>query len=190
MSDEARPIASPSQTVGPFFHFGLATDARLGCVSASHEAGERIRLRVRVVDGDGVPVPDALVELYQADAGGTYPPSSDPNPAAFTGFGRQATDADGSCAFETIHPGAVDSGQLGRQASHITVCLLARGLLRQLYTRIYFAGDAGHDRDPVLALVPVDRRETLIATRAPDSSDVWDFVIRLQGERETVFFDF
>jgi protocatechuate 3,4-dioxygenase alpha subunit len=190
MSDQGRPIASPSQTVGPFFHFALATNEALGRIAAGDEPGQRIRLRVRVMDGDGLPVPDALVEMYQADAAGAYPkPSQAPGRGTFTGFGRLPTGADGACVFETIRPGPVGAGAAGAQAPHINVCVLARGLLRQVYTRIYFTGDAGHDRDPILDLVPVDRRETLLATTASGSGDLWDFVVRLQGDRETVFFD-
>ena len=189
MSDDVRPIASPSQTVGPFFHFALAPDTTLGRMADPARSGERIQLRVRVLDGDGAPVPDALVELYQADDAGKFPATSDRASAPFPGFGRLPTDADGWCTFETIRPGSVDGGSLGAQAAHINVCLLARGLLRQLYTRIYFAGDRDLDRDPILGLVPSDRRDTLVASRASEPGDSWDFVIRLQGERETVFFD-
>jgi protocatechuate 3,4-dioxygenase, alpha subunit len=191
MSDESRPIASPSQTVGPFFHFGLATNDALGRIATAADTGARIRLRIRVFDGDGALVPDALVEIYQADRDGTYPAraggaGADP---PFTGFGRLPTGPDGSCAFDTIHPGAVRSAA-GVQAPHVNVCLLARGLLRQVYTRVYFAGDAGHHTDPILALVPADRRGTLLASPARDAADAWDFEIHLQGDRETVFFDF
>jgi protocatechuate 3,4-dioxygenase alpha subunit len=192
MSDESRPIASPSQTVGPFFHFGLATNEPLGRLAATNDAGARIKVRVRVFDGDGMPVPDALVEIYHADRQGAYPqrsPSGEPA-GTFTGFGRLPTDGNGACVFETIHPGPVPAGAGPAQAAHINVCLLARGLLRQVYTRIYFAGDAGLAADPILALVPASRRETLIASPAGDSPDTWDFAIHLQGDRETVFFDF
>jgi protocatechuate 3,4-dioxygenase, alpha subunit len=183
MTGESRPVATPSQTVGPFFHFGLATNAALGTVAPPDAPGERIRVGVRVLDGDGLPVPDALVEIYQADADGVY------GRAPFDGFGRLPTDADGRCVFETIRPGPVAHAANERQAPHINVCLLARGLLRQVYTRMYFAGDAEHAGDPLLALVPAERRETLIAQPAAGESLVWEFVIRLQGDAETVFFD-
>ena len=191
MSGEERPVASPSQTVGPFFHFGLATNEALGRIATGAEQGEHIRLRIRVLDGDGVPVADALVEVYQADSNGDYrrSPQRPGERPAFTGFGRLPTDPDGVCVFETIRPGPVALGTGGAQAPHVNVCLLARGLLRQVYTRIYFAGDSGHDGDPILGLVPQDRRATLIASRAPEAADTWELVIRLQGERETVFFD-
>jgi protocatechuate 3,4-dioxygenase, alpha subunit len=176
-----------SQTIGPFFHFALSPDATLGRIAGPGTNGEHVRLRVRVVDGDGVPVPDALIEVYQADATGAYGPLN--SRGSFSGFGRLATNADGTCVFETIRPGRVPDGQGGLQAPHLAACVFARGLLRQLYTRIYFAGDAGLSEDRVLALVPSERRATLMATADPHESATWTFDVRLQGERETVFFD-
>ena len=185
-----RLIATPSQTVGPFFHFGLADHATLGCLVRPDTRGERIRLKIRVFDGDGAALPDALVELWQADADGVYVRPDDPRdllaPAGFCGFGRLPTGADGACVFETIRPGAVRDADGQPQAAHINVCLFARGLLRQVYTRIYFAGDAMLDSDRVLALVPESRRQTLVAR--PESGQ-WVFDVRLQGDGETVFFD-
>jgi protocatechuate 3,4-dioxygenase, alpha subunit len=180
MSDaRSGAVATPSQTVGPFFHFGLTADAA-GSIAPDGGAGERLQLRVRVLDGEGEPVPDAMIEIYQADAGGAYarPP--------FSGFGRLPTGEDGTCLFDTIRPGAVP---VGVQAPHVNVCIFARGLLRHLYTRIYFAGDVGLESDPLMALVPEDRRQTLLATPAGGLRDAWEFTIRLQGEQETVFFD-
>jgi protocatechuate 3,4-dioxygenase alpha subunit len=184
-------IATSSQTVGPFFHFGLADNATLGCLVGAETRGERVRLRIAVFDGDGAPVPDALVELWQADAEGVYVRPENPRdimaPAGFCGFGRLPTGADGACLFETIRPGPVADAQGRAQAPHINVCLLARGLLRQIYTRIYFAGDAALAVDAVLALVPEGRRQTLLA--GPGAAGEWVFNIRLQGDGETVFFD-
>jgi protocatechuate 3,4-dioxygenase alpha subunit len=192
MSQEpVRLIATPSQTVGPFFSFGLTDTGSVGCLAGPDTKGERIRLRVAIVDGDGLPVPDALIEIWQADADGTYVRPTDRSSTLarprFTGFGRLPTKEDGTCVFETIRPGPVTDAQGRRQAPHIDVCLFARGLLRQIYTRIYFAGDDGLDKDPILALVPVDRRDTLIARTGGRGN--WSFDIRLQGEDETVFFD-
>lgn len=184
-----RLIATGSQTVGPFFHFGLTTDPSLGCLVRSDTKGERLRLRIRVLDGDGVPVPDALVEIYQADAEGTYVAAGTAAPAGFYGFGRLPTDADGTCVFETIRPGRVADGRGGLQASHVNVCLFMRGLLRHVYTRIYFAGDPALASDPMLSLLPPDRRATLTASPVSGDSGLWTFDIRLQGEAETVFFD-
>lgn len=173
-------VATPSQTVGPFFDFAIAPDARLGSVAA--DAGERIRLQVRVADGAGQPLPDALVEIYQADAAGHYATRG------FSGFGRLATAIDGTCEFETIRPGRVRDAEGRAQASHINVCFFARGLLRHLYSRVYFSGDPDLDEDPMLALVPADRRSTLLAAPA-GAPGTWTWSLRLQGAEETVFFD-
>jgi len=184
-------VATSSQTVGPFFHFGLADNATLGCLVRDDTRGERIRLRIGVFDGDGLAVPDALVELWQADADGVYVRPADPkdvlSPKGFCGFGRLPTGADGTCVFETIRPGAARDAQSRPQAPHINLCLLARGLLRQIYTRIYFAGDPALETDAVLAIVPEERRRTLQAR--PGGPGEWVFDIRLQGDAETVFFD-
>jgi protocatechuate 3,4-dioxygenase alpha subunit len=175
-----RTVATASQTVGPFFHFGLAADDRLGKVAPEGASGERIQLRVRVLDGDSLPVIDGLIEMYQADAEGRY------GQPGFHGFGRLPTDANGSCTFETVRPGP-PAGPGVAQAAHMDICLFARGLLRHLYTRIYFAGDPALEDDPILSLVSPDRRHTLLATPAGEST--WEFLIRLQGQDETVFFD-
>ena len=188
MSDTARRIATSSQTVGPFFHFGLAADPGLGRIAAPDAAGIHIQLRIRVLDGEGVPVPDALIEVYQADADGDFPQQAGSGKHGFSGFGRLATNADGMCTFATIKPGAVRSGAV-EQAPHVNVCFLSRGLLRQIYTRIYFEGDAGLTTDPILGIVPPERRATLMARPSPAEAGTWDFVIHLRVEDETVFFD-
>ncbi len=130
--------------------------------------GEHIHLTVRVLDGDGAPVSDAMIELWQPEAG----------------FGRLGTNSDGWCRFETVRPDRVAGAT---EAPHINVCLFARGLLRHLYTRIYFEGDADLDHDPVLSAVPEDRRPTLLARLS--AGHTWEFVVRLQGADETVFFE-
>jgi protocatechuate 3,4-dioxygenase, alpha subunit len=186
MSERPRLIATSSQTVGPFFHFGLTANEQLGTIAPPDVPGEPIRLRVCVRDGAGDPVPDAMIELYQADAAGRYPDAADSS--AFTGFGRLPTGSDGCCTFRTIKPGAVQVNEM-EQAPHVNVCLLARGLLRQIYTRIYFTDDPALATDPVLALVPEGRRATLLAEPSSNDAGVWDFVIRMQGNGETVFFD-
>ncbi len=192
MSGEPRDlIATASETVGPFFHFGLATDLSLGVIADRSALGEHITLRVTVTDGDAAPVPDGLIELWQVDAGGAAasPPGPGSPPLPFRGFGRLATGADGGCEFKTVRPGPAIGGQEPGQAAHINVCLFARGLLRHLYTRIYFDGDPGLGADPVLALVPPARRDTLLARPDPAQPHSWRFDIRLQGQGETVFFD-
>jgi protocatechuate 3,4-dioxygenase alpha subunit len=180
-------IASSSQTIGPFFHVGPGASDRCGVMAPAGVPGERIRLRIQVLDGDGVPVNDALVELQQADANGVapVPPAGADDPApAFSGFGRLGTSDEGTCCFETIRPGATGPDQ----APHVTLCLFMRGLLRHLVTRVYFEGDPALARDAILALVPADRRDTLLARPAGDGR-TWELVVRLQGDRETVFFD-
>ena len=175
-----------AQTVGPFFHFALAGAACVADIAAADTPGERMSLRVSVFDGDRRPVADALVELYQADADGRYPARHSAAPA-FAGFGRLATDQDGVCAFRTIKPGRVADGRGGLQAAHINVCVLGRGLLRHLSTRMYFSGDPGLDDDLILNAVTESRRPTLLAVQ--DSPGLWRFDIRLQGPGETVFFE-
>jgi protocatechuate 3,4-dioxygenase alpha subunit len=183
----------PSQTVGPFYHLGLTANTALGCLARPEAKGDHIRLSFRLLDGDGAPIPDGMIELWQADAAGKYEQPDDtrdqePNPA-FCGFGRLATDTDGSCRFDTVYPGRVPDGRGGWQASHINVSVFARGLLGRLCTRVYFEGDPALAQDAVLALVPEDRRHTLIARRDSTHPAQWNFEIRLQGEQETVFFD-
>lgn len=190
IADDSELIATASETVGPFFHFGLATDTALGAVTDRTEKGELITLQFRVTDGDGQPVPDALVEIWQVDAEGNAAAAHSSAPAPpFRGFGRLPTTDDGTCEFQTVRPGRVSDGQAGLQASHINVCLFARGLLRQVHTRVYFSGDPAIVEDAVVALVPADRRHTLLATEDPQQPGRWLFDLRLQGDNETVFFD-
>jgi len=185
-------VASGSQTVGPFFSFGL-TDEVSDRIAAASADGEHVRVRVRVIDGAGEPVPDAMVEVWQASSKGEYvsPASRDgqSRPPDFVGFARQGTDANGICQFDTVKPGRVTDGQGGLQASHLNICLFARGLLRQLHTRVYFDGDPALSEDPALLRVPEDRRATLVARPVADDPGVWHFDIRMQGDQETVFFD-
>jgi protocatechuate 3,4-dioxygenase alpha subunit len=186
-------VPTPSQTVGPFFAIELTTDEHcLSCVAGQKAQGERVWLRFRVLDGDGAPVDDAMLEIWQADANGKYNHPDDPQlqqlDPGWIGFGRLATAEDGSCVLETIKPGQVAHGAL--EAPHLAVAVFARGMLKPLYTRVYFAGDAANREDPVLQLVPPERRETLMAR--PDSTrpkGYWKFDLYLQGDQETVFFD-
>ena len=191
---------TPSQTVGPFFKYGLTpqgqyawNDAFTSNLVTPDASGERIRVEGRVFDGDGQPVPDAMLEIWQADSQGRFADPQDkralPN-ATFRGFGRCGTDANGAYAFDTIKPGSVPDPDGKAQAPHLLLAVFARGMLRHLYTRIYFGDEKGNSSDPVLALVPADRRMTLIAERAPGSGNaVYQLDLLLQGEGETVFFD-
>lgn len=185
---------TPSQTVGPFFSLGLMREPQNVLVSEATQ-GERIRIEGRVLDGAGEPVPDALVEIWQANAHGRYRHPEDrqekPLDPAFGGFGRAATDARGFYWFETIKPGPVPGPDGTLQAPHIDAIVFARGMLTHAFTRIYFEDEAANARDPILAGVEPERRGTLIA-RASDSAGrkIYRFDIRLQGEGETVFFDF
>lgn len=187
-------IPTPSQTVGPFFHFSLTSDKHCIRRIAGPEAqGEKLWLTCRVFDGAGQPVNDAMIEVWQADAEGRYHSAGESEDnasgAAFSGFGRMPTSEDGSCEFESIKPGCVPGPGDVPQAPHLEVAVLARGLLKQLFTRIYFAGDQANQADPVLMLMPGERRETLMAHPDPSRPAHWRFDIRLQGEQETVFFD-
>jgi protocatechuate 3,4-dioxygenase, alpha subunit len=186
-------IPSASQTVGPFFNFALTTRAELGNLVPEGVKGERIRLRFRVIDGDGAPTPgDAMIELWQADSAGRYPHPADARgceAGLFHGFGRQETDLDGCCTFETVKPGRVATPDAGLQAPHINVIVFARGLMMHLHTRVYFEGDPANAEDPVLLLVPEARRATLLARRDGSDPALWCFDVILQGDSETVFFD-
>jgi len=162
-------------------------------IAGPQAKGERVWLTCRVLDGDGAPLPDALLEIWQADAGGKYNHPDDlqdkPVDSECSGFGRMGTDENGVCQFETIMPGRVPGPNGVEQAPHLNLTVFARGMLRQLQTRIYFAGDTANAQDPVLALVPQERRDTLMAKPDPARPGGWLFDVRLQGEPETVFFD-
>lgn len=193
---------TPSQTVGPYFAYGLTPDlyhyAYRSAVSdrllQSGTEGERIRIEGRVLDGNGEPVPDAMIEIWQANAHGRYNHPADPRrdnllDPDFKGFGRTGTgvDAEKRFIFDTIKPGALGDGQ----APHLNLIVFMRGLLSHLYTRVYFSDEAeANAADPVLAMVPEERRRTLIAQRdeAPGGV-VYRIDIHMQGPGETVFFD-
>jgi protocatechuate 3,4-dioxygenase, alpha subunit len=194
------PGITPSQTVGPYFAYGLTPTGKydwkdtFGSDLVTPDAsGERIRIEGRVLDGDGQPISDAMLEIWQADSQGRYASPADgraPANAAFKGFGRVGTDKDGGYAFETIKPGPAPGLNGNTQAPHVVMAVFARGMLRQSYTRIYFADEDGNADDEILKLVPADRRDTLTAPRSTrDGHTIYTFVVHMQGERETVFFE-
>lgn len=191
---------TPSQTVGPYFAYGLTSngkydwnDAFSNNLVTSDTSGERVRIEGRVFDGDGQPMVDCMLEIWQADAQGRFSDPQDkraPPNSSFKGFGRVGTDANGGYAFDTIKPGVVPDPDGKPQAPHLVLAVFARGMLLHLYTRIYFGGEAANADDPVLALVPIDRRATLIAQRANcNPGTAYRFDIHMQGDDETVFFD-
>ena len=154
-------------------------------------SGERITITGAVFDGAGAPLRDALIEIWQADANGVYPGHGDPRGAGdpfFTGFGRQAADAQtGEFCFETIRPGAVPAPGGGMMAPHVSFWIVARGINQGLHTRMYFPED-DHDNDPLLARIEHRNRiRTLVAHKRDDVR--YQFNIYIQGAEETVFFD-
>lgn len=182
------PPLTPSQTVGPFFAILVPERGRVR-LRADGTAGAPIRVEGAVRDGSGAAVPDALIEIWQADPAGRcgrpQDLSRDGRDPSFTGFGRVHTDPAGRFGIETVKPGRVPGpGRL--QAPHLLVGLFARGLLARLVTRIYFDDEPSNAGDPILDRVPADRRPTLVA-RLRDGA--YRFDITLQGPDETVFFD-
>jgi protocatechuate 3,4-dioxygenase alpha subunit len=192
----AKLIPTASQTVGPFFHLGLDRPDWAD-LTRDNPSGERIIIEGWVGDGDGAPVPDALIEVWQANAAGRYNHPDDqqtdkPLDPHFRGFGRVATDAEGRFRILTIRPGAVAGRDNALQAPHLTLAIFARGLLRHLYTRLYFADEPANADDPLLSSIEDETaRGTLLArpSGAGGGTAAYQFDIVLQGERETVFLD-
>jgi protocatechuate 3,4-dioxygenase alpha subunit len=187
-------LLTPSQTAGPYFHLGLTAKRSVSCIAGARAKGERLRILFRVLDGNSQPVPDAMIEIWQADAEGKYKHPDDPQDKSedleFFGFGRLETDRNGACIFETIKPGCIPADdEVALQAPHLNVSVFGRGILKRLATRVYFAGDLANVADPVLALVPNERRYTLFAQLDSQRNGDWLFDLHLCGEDETVFFD-
>jgi protocatechuate 3,4-dioxygenase alpha subunit len=186
---------TPSQTVGPFFHYGMMVRDNFNLLVNDETRGQRILIKGQVTDGQGQPVHDALLEIWQADINGYYNHPSDPNhnkaDPNFIGFGRADTVNGGVYNFKTVKPGPVPYDDERQQAPHINVRVFARGMLVHAYTRLYFSDEeAANKNDPILNVVPAERQHTLIALRQ-DAGDLptYCFNICLQGEDETVFFN-
>lgn len=183
--------ATTSQTIGPFLRIGLEWMV-IEDLAPAGVAGERIAIAGRVLDGDGRPVNDAAVEVWQANSHGRYASPEDtqdkPLESGFRGYGRSLTNEAGEFRFRTVKPGRVPGPEGRMQAPHLNVTIFMRGLLKQLVTRVYFPDDPANADDPVLALVPAARRSTLIARSRGGGALEWNVI--LQGRDETVFFDF
>ncbi len=179
---------TPWQTVGPFFHYALPYDTGSLVVGADRPGA--FTLRGQVYDGGGDPVPDALVEVWQADESGAFATEPGifeaPAPDGFRGFGRCATDVDGAYSFTTVRPAGVPTADGVPQAPHLAMSVFARGMLRRVVTRVYFEGAAENTSDPLLASLDASRSVTLMAVPEDDG---YRFDVRLQGADETVFLD-
>jgi protocatechuate 3,4-dioxygenase, alpha subunit len=180
---------TPWQTVGPFFHYALPYEAGSAVVGASRPGA--FTLHGRVYDAEGTPIPDALVEIWQADEQGGFvaEPGIFEAPAhdGFRGFGRSATDLDGHYTFTTVKPAGVPTDDDVPQAPHIAMSVFARGMLRRVVTRVYFDDEpAANAADPLLSEVEASRAATLVAVSEEGG---YRFDVRLQGADETVFLD-
>jgi protocatechuate 3,4-dioxygenase alpha subunit len=184
--------ATTSQTVGPYFSIGL-TRLKKADLAGPGVSGERITISGRVLDGDGKPVPDALIEVWQANSHGKYAHAADeqkkPLEPGFHGYGRIPTDENGRFSFATVKPGGAPGPDGKEQAPHIAVSVFARGLLRRLVTRIYFPDEPANAGDFVLNLVEPARRSTLIPKKILGQDATFEWNVILQGLEETVFFD-
>jgi protocatechuate 3,4-dioxygenase alpha subunit len=181
---------TPSQTVGPFFSFSLLATPQAHLVPA--DTPDAVRIEGRLLDAEGAPVNDAMIEIWQAARSGRYAHSADARDdltlePGFTGFGRCGTDEGGRFAFVTVKPGPVPGPGGAMQAPHIDVSVFARGLLHRLVTRLYFPDEAeANAADPILGSIEdPEARATLVAEPVDGALR---FDIRLQGPRETAFF--
>lgn len=181
---------TPSQTIGPFFALPDGIPWPDGPDVVDADTPGAITVRGLVLDGEGNPVPDAVVETWQADEQGRFNHPDDPRGAStsFRGFGRSGTHPDGEFRIRTVKPAALPTPDGKVEAPHINVSVLARGLLHRVVTRIYFPDEQqANEADPVLSAVDGSRRSTLVAVAEPEA---YRFDIRLQGDDETVFFEF
>ncbi|WP_447007545.1 protocatechuate 3,4-dioxygenase subunit alpha [Saccharothrix isguenensis] len=184
---------TPSQTVGPFFSFGLVWED--GPYVVPEGTPGAFRVGGTVFDGAGLPVPDAVIETWQADPDGRFDHPDDPRGPVrwkdFRGFGRCATDPEGRYSLLTVKPGPLPVPGGGVEAPHLNVSVFCRGMLVRLVTRIYFPDEEANTSDPVLTSIDPARRATLIAESTPPETTPpgYRFDIHLQGEHETVFFD-
>ncbi len=180
------------QTVGPFFRIGLEKLFQAD-IAGEGASGTRLRVQGRIVDGDGLPIPDAVIEIWQANSHGKYDHPDDmqdkPLEPGFRGFGRIPSDDEGYFRFTTVKPGSVPGADGKQQAPHLVVGVLMRGLLRGLVTRAYFPGEPLNETDTVLGLVEPERRQTLLLSQT-NEPDLVTWQIAMQGEDETVFLDF
>jgi protocatechuate 3,4-dioxygenase alpha subunit len=183
------PSVTTYQTVGPYFKIGLEAFYRED-LTKPNVPGEVIEISGTVFDADLAPVPDAVLELWQADSFGRYlvEPERKPFEDSF-GFGRVPTNEAGQFRFRTIKPGAVQAETAARQAPHILASIFMRGLLYRLVTRIYFSDEAGNADDPVLQSIEPQRRNSVVAKADPAQPHRYEWNVFLQGENETVFFD-
>lgn len=179
---------TPPQTIGPFFHDCLLGRPWHGALSTKGAASDMM-VAGRLLDGNGDPVADGVIEIWYADRNGGYASRSEQSGEIPERFARAATDEGGAFAFAIRKPGRVRLASGNLQAPHLNVVVFARGLLDRLVTRIYFDGDAANDADPVLAEVSAERRRTLVASRRAGAAETYHWDLVLQGSDETVFFD-
>lgn len=181
-----RLTTSGSQTVGPFFRICL--EHLIDRQQSLAPATGSIILSGRVIDGNGAPVAEAMLEFWGADADGSYPDPAQSPQELPSGFRRAATDSDGRFSISIGKPGPVPLGDGHSQSPHFLVLVFARGLLRHLVTRVYFDDERTNESDPVLLQLPADRRRTLIARASDASASQYHWDVVLQGESETTFF--